>query len=106
MPTAGMLQETYELFGEGYRVSVTSPFGRNRGWVAYRDGVVVEEEFASADMPEDEVGGFYDEAVTFIEALRDDRALKPTIADVTPSVEICISIAESMGSNAPNLQLP
>ena len=97
MPTSGMVEETYDLYGDGFRVSVTCPFGRKRGWLAYRDGVVVKEELGAADMAEDVLNGCYDEASAFIEALRDDRALKPTIADVAPSVEICMSIAKSMG---------
>jgi len=96
LPTAGMLEETYDLFGDGFRVSVVCPFGRNRGWTAYRDGVVVEEEFAPADMPEDVLNGCYSETTAFIDALREGRALKPSIADVAPSVEICMLIAESI----------
>jgi predicted dehydrogenase len=97
LPTTGMLEETYELFGDGFRVSVTCPFGRKRGWLAHREGIVVEEEVAPADMPEDVLNGCYDETSAFIEALRSGRGLKPTIADVAPSVEICMSIAESLG---------
>jgi predicted dehydrogenase len=96
LPTAGMLEETYDLFGDGFRVSVICPFGRNRGWIAYRAGVVVEEELASAEIPEDVLNGCYAETSAFIEALPDGRALTPGIADVTPSVEICMSIAEAI----------
>jgi len=96
LPTTGMLEETYDLFGDGFRVSVTCPFGRKRGWLAYRDGAVVQEEIAHADMPEDVLNGCYDETAAFIEALRDGTQLKPAIADVAPSVEICFSIAKSI----------
>lgn len=96
LPTTGMLEETYDLFGDGFRSSVTCPFGRKRGWLAHLDGVVVEEEVAPADMPEDVLNGCYDETAAFIEGLQGGRALKPTIADVAPSVEICMSIAKSM----------
>ena len=96
LPTAGMLDETYDICGEGFRASVTCPFGRKRGWVAYRNGVAGDEEVAPADMPEDVLNGCYDETAAFIEALRDGRALRPTIADVAPSVEICMSIAKSV----------
>ena len=101
LPTAGMLEETHDLFGNGFRVSVTCPFGRKRGWLAHRDGIVVEEEVAPADMPEDVLNGCYDETCAFIEALRNGHAPKPTIADVVPSVEICMSIAESLGLYVP-----
>ena len=96
LPTTGMLEETYDLFGDGFCVSVTCPFGRKRGWLAHRQGVIAEEEVAPADTPEEVLNGCYDETAAFIEALRDGRALKPTIADVAPSVEICMSIAKSV----------
>jgi len=94
LPTAGMLEETYDLFGEGFHVSVTSPFGRKRGWFAYRNGVLVTEESESADMAEDQLNGCYDETAAFIRALRDGSLLQPSIAEVAPSVEICMSIAK------------
>jgi predicted dehydrogenase len=93
LPTAGMVEETYDLYGESFRVSVTSPFGRKRGWVAYRDGALAVEEWASADMAEDLINGCYHETAAFIRALRDGSVPKPSIADVAPSVEICMSIA-------------
>ena len=93
LPTAGMVEETYDLCGEGFHVSVTCPFGRKRGWLAYRDGALVAEESASADMPEDLLNGCYHETAAFIRALRDGSVPKPSIAEVAPSVEICMSIA-------------
>lgn len=93
LPTAGMVEETYNLCGDGFRISITCPFGRKRGWLAYRNGVLVTEEWASDDMPEDLINGFYHETAAFIRALRDRSLLKPSIADVAPSVQICMSIA-------------
>ena len=93
LPTAGMLEEKYELSGEGFHVSLICPFGRKRGWLAYRNGELVTEEVAPADMAEDIVNGCYDESAAFVRALRGHSALKPSIADVVPSVEICMSIA-------------
>ncbi len=37
LPTAGLVEETYDLSGEDFHVSVTCPFGRKRGWLAYRN---------------------------------------------------------------------
>ena len=93
LPTAGMLEETYDLFGDDFQVSVTSPFGRTRRWVSYRQAAIAGQEIAPSDIPEDVLNGCYNEAAAFIEALRGGRALNPTIADVAPSVEICMSIA-------------
>jgi len=94
LPTAGFVEETYDLSGEGFHVSVTCPFGRKRGWSAYRNGVLVTEEYASADMAEDLLNGCYDETAAFIRALHDGSVPQPSIADVAPSVEICMSIAK------------
>ena len=93
LPTTGMVEETYDLCGEDFHVSVTCPFGRKRGWLAYRGGALVNEAWASADTPEDILNGCYDETAAFMRALRDRSAPKPSIADVAPSVQICMSIA-------------
>jgi len=93
VPTAGVVEENYELSGDGFHVVVTCPFGRRRGWLAYRDGELVNEEFAPVGIAEDVVNGCYHETAAFIRALRDGTSPKPSIADVLPSVEICMSIA-------------
>jgi predicted dehydrogenase len=93
LPTTGMLEEKYELFGNGFYVAVTCPFGARRGWVAYADGVMVREEWTSDELPEDVINGCYDETSCFIDLLSDGRPLRPSIADVAPSVELCMSIA-------------
>ena len=70
LPTAGMVEETYALSGEDFHVSVTCPFGRKRGWLAFRNGALVTEEWASSETPEDILNGCYDETAAFIRALR------------------------------------
>ena len=94
LPTAGMPEEKYEIFGEGFRVVVIAPFGERRGWAAYKDGKLAEEEWARRSMPEDVLNGCYDEAAAFIKALRTGSTPQPSIADVAPSVELCLSIAQ------------
>ncbi len=98
LPTSGMLEEKYEIFGEGFRVIVTAPFGERRGWLAYKDGRLAEEELARKSMPEDVLNGCYDEASAFIQALRTGSAPHPSIADVAPSVELCMSIGQQASS--------
>ncbi len=93
LPTTGVLEEKYELFGNGSYAAVTCPFGARRGWVAYANGVLVTEEWASDELPEDVINGCYDETACFIESLQEGRPLRPSIADITPSVELCMSIA-------------
>jgi predicted dehydrogenase len=98
MPTAGMGEETYDLFGQDFHATVTCPLGRHRGWCAFRNGVVVTEEVAGDGMSEDLVFGFYDEAWALIHLLGTGKKLKPTIADVAPSVELCMLLAEQLNA--------
>jgi predicted dehydrogenase len=99
LPTAGMVEETYDLFGDGFRASVTCPFGRQLGWRCFRDGRLVEAENVPAETPEDIVNGCYNEAATFLEALSGGIP-KPSIAEVFPSVELCFEIARSANEGA------
>ena len=99
LPTVGVLEESYELIGEGFRAIVTSPFGPQRGLRCYRENRLVLEQ-SDAGVPEDEVFGFYDETVAFIRGLAEGKTLSPTVADVAPSVELCLKLAESVGLNS------
>jgi hypothetical protein len=99
LPTAGMVEETYNLFGDGFCASVTCPFGPQLGWRCFRYGRLVEAEKASAETPEDIVNGCYDEAAAFLVALRGGTP-KPSIAEVFPSVELCFAIARAANAGA------
>ena len=94
VPTAGMLEETYELFGQDYHAIVTAPFGPERGFRCYRENRLVLHEI-SEGTPEDVLSGFYDEAAGLIAALSQNKPLHPTIADVYPSVELCHEMARN-----------
>jgi len=98
LPTAGMVEEIYDIFGEGFRASVTCPFGQQRGWKTFQNGALVAEETLSAAMPEDVVNGFYDETSAFIRALKIGMPPRPSIADAAPSVELCFAIANRVGN--------
>jgi len=94
LPTTGMVDETYDLFGDGYRASVTCPFGPQLGWRSFRDGQLIQSEVVPTEAPEDIANGCYDEAAAFIQALKGGTP-KPSIADIFPSVELCFAIAET-----------
>jgi len=93
LPTAGVLEETYELIGEDFRAIVTSPFGPQRGWRAYRENRAVIEETAHG-MSEEVLNGCYGETSEFIRALSQKRNPHPTIEDVFPSVDLCLKLAK------------
>jgi predicted dehydrogenase len=95
LPTVGMVEETYDLFGEDFRATVTCPFGPRRGWRCYREGKFIGEEIVSDGTPEDVVNGCYPEAEEFIRTVSSGSAPRPSIAEVTPSVELCFALAKS-----------
>jgi len=99
LPTAGMVEETYDLFGDDFRASVTCPFGPQLGWRCFRGGRPIEAENVPAETPEDLVNGCYDEAAAFVAALRGGIP-KPSIAEVFPSVELCFAVARTANEAA------
>jgi predicted dehydrogenase len=102
LPTAGMLEETYELIGEGFRASITCPFGPERGLRCFRENRLVLVETASESIPEDVLNGCYDEASEFIRALTVKRVARPSIEEVFRSVELCLTMAKTPEENAAN----
>ena len=104
LPTSGMVEETYELIGDGFRCVVTSPFGPQRLLRCYQQNRLVHEEIADGD-PEDVIFGFYGEAVELVEAFRQDRRPKPTIEDIFPSVQVCFELVERV-ENSPATLAP
>ena len=98
LPTSGVLEETYELIGDGYRAIITSPFGPARGLSCYQENRLALH-LTDQDLSEDEIFGFYDEAASLIRALKIGERLQPGIEDVYPSVALCLELAERV--NAP-----
>ena len=99
LPTAGILEESYELVGEGFRARVTAPFGLQRSWRGFRDNELQEEEVASKTMPEDVLNGCYGEATEFIRSLNSKDAPHPSIEEVFPSVKLCLDLANTQKTN-------
>jgi myo-inositol 2-dehydrogenase / D-chiro-inositol 1-dehydrogenase len=95
LPTTGTLEETYELFGEGFQATITSPFGAQRSVRCFRNKKLEIEELAGNDMPEDVVNGGYAEAEEFIRALSQGDTPRPSIEEVAPSVTLCLMMAKN-----------
>jgi predicted dehydrogenase len=93
LPTSGLVEETYELIGDGFRCAVTSPFGAQRLFRCYQNGRLVREEIAD-DQPEDVIFGFYGEAAELVEAFREGRHPQPTIEEIFPSVQACFELVK------------
>jgi predicted dehydrogenase len=99
LPTAGMIEESYELFGEGFRARVVAGSGPQRSLQCWRGGRLEVEEFADEATPEDLRSGAFEEVLEFVGALRDGRRPAPTVEDVLPSSRVCFRIAEEVRSN-------
>jgi predicted dehydrogenase len=93
LPASGLLEETYEMMGDGFRVVVTSPFGPQRLLRCYREDRLVLEELAGQETPEDITFGFYGEVEELIQALKNERNPRPSIAEILPSVRACFELA-------------
>ncbi|MEO8434764.1 MAG: Gfo/Idh/MocA family oxidoreductase [Pyrinomonadaceae bacterium] len=96
LPTAGMVEESYELFGEGYRARVTAGSGTQRSLECWQDGQIVIEEKASENEPEDLRNGAYQEVEEFVRALQTGTRPRPGVEDILPSARICFAIAGSI----------
>jgi len=106
LPTAGLVEETYELLGDGFRAVITSPFGLQRSLRCYQENRLVLEETAGSEAPEDVTQGFYGEATELIEALSHGTRPKPSIEDVFPSVELCFELADHAEKNVASHRVP
>ena len=97
LPTAGMLEESYDLFGEGFRARVVAGSGVQRSLQGWRNGQLAFEEYSPETEPEDLRNGAYEEVVEFVRALKTGERPWPTVEDILPSARICFAIAESVG---------
>jgi len=96
LPTAGMVEESYELFGEGFRARVVAGSGVQRSLHGWRNGQLALEEYSSETEPEDLRNGSYEEVVEFVRALRTGERPWPSVEDILPSALICFDIADSV----------
>ena len=94
LPTAGMVEESYELFAEGCRARVTAGSGTQRSLECWEDGKLVVEADAKEEEPEDLRNGSYQEVEEFVRALRTGKHPQPSIEDIVPSARISFAIAE------------
>jgi len=94
LPTAGMVEEAYELFADGCRARVTAGSGPQRSLQCWKDGELVIESQASDEQPEDLRNGAYQEVEEFVRALQTGTRPQPCIDDILPSSRISFAIAD------------
>lgn len=98
LPTAGVVEESYELFGEGFRARVVAGSGPQRSLQCWRGGRLEVEESVDEGTPEDLRSGAFEEVLEFVGALREGRRPAPTVEDILPSSRVCFQIAEEANS--------
>ena len=96
LPTAGVAEETYELFGEGFRAAATTMGGDGESARCWRDGKLAEELLADPGAPLCLRDGSYEELSAFVHCLRTGEPPRPTVADVAPSLALCEKIASQL----------
>jgi myo-inositol 2-dehydrogenase/D-chiro-inositol 1-dehydrogenase len=96
LPTAGMVEESYELFGEGCRARVTAGSGTQRSLECWADGEQIIASHATEDEPEDLRNGAYQEVEEFVCALQTGARPQPSIDDILPSARISFAIADRL----------
>jgi predicted dehydrogenase len=99
LPTAGMVEESYEFFGDDFRARVTAGSGTQRSLEYWKAGKLVMESKASDEEPEDLRNGAYQEVETFVSALKTGNRLHPEVDEILPSARICFAIADAVMSD-------
>ncbi|HEX6729802.1 MAG TPA: Gfo/Idh/MocA family oxidoreductase [Pyrinomonadaceae bacterium] len=94
LPTAGIVEESYDFFVEGARARITAGSGTQRTLECWRDGQLILETKASEDEPEDLRNGAYQEVEEFVRALQTGQRPQPEVKDILPSAQICFAIAD------------
>ena len=97
LPTAGMVEESYELFGEACRARVTAGSGTQRSLECWANGEQLIGSRATEKEPEDLRNGAYQEVEEFVRALQIGSRPQPCIDDILPSARISFAIADRLG---------
>lgn len=99
LPTAGMVEESYELFGDDFRARITAGAGTQRTLECWHENRLVVEARATEAEPEDLRNGAFREVEEFVRALRTGTRPYPQIDEILPSARICFAIAEASEGN-------
>jgi predicted dehydrogenase len=96
LPTSGMVEESYEFFGERFRARITAGAGTQRTLEFWHDNQLVRGARTDENEPEDLRNGAYQEVEEFIRSLRTGTRPYPPIEEILPSARICFAIANSV----------
>ena len=89
LPSVGMVEERFELFGEDFRASVTTMGGEGESVRCWRKGRLEVERGATPDTPLFLRDGSYEETSAFIRCLQEGTPLYPRIEHALSSLLLC-----------------
>lgn len=92
IPSCGMQEETYEMFGNGFRAKAGIRGYCDNYLECWRDGGKVTIDLPAGQSVIERVG-VWDETRSFFEALASGEHPRPSLDDVLPSMEICDAVA-------------
>jgi len=97
LPTCGVIEETYTLFGHNHWVTYSLPWhsvpGKAEVWV--KEELVASESWPA--QPAFLSSGFYGEAAEFISALKEGRRPCPSAEEAVDSVALAEAVQEGRG---------
>jgi predicted dehydrogenase len=94
-PTAGRVEETYELRGEGFCASATTMGGTGEAARFWRNKTLERETVADPDAPICLRDGSWEETCAFLDAVRRGTLPRPTVEEVAPTMALCAQIADA-----------
>jgi predicted dehydrogenase len=96
MPTCGMIEETFDLYGDGFRTQVTTVGGTGESVRYWREGVLEGEKQSAPNTPLCLRDGSYEEISAFLKALREGTIPAPGVDDVAPTMDLCARISTAL----------
>lgn len=93
LPTDGVVEERYELFGDGFRVDTRVEHSPSPMFRCWKDGQMVVDDVPPEEDPQFVRVGPYAEMHEFVSGLAEGRPLWPTVQEVFPSMEIAYGLA-------------
>jgi hypothetical protein len=93
LPTAGVVEERYELFGDDFRACATTMGGRGESVRCWRHGSLEVEGSADPGSPRFLHDGSYEETSAFIRGVIGEDLLRPSLEDVLPTLQVCGQMA-------------
>jgi predicted dehydrogenase len=97
VPTAGMMEETYDLYGDGFRATATTMGGLGESVRCWRNGTLEVEMRADPGAPTCLRDGSYEEVEAFVSALNQGVMPHPGVEEVAPTMDLCTQIHAALG---------